>query len=104
MAKRKAATKRKGTKVPSRTKAKGKPQVEKQQAVAGEPAPAKEGSKLERIISMMKNGATLGEMSEATKWKPTSVRGVIQNAVKGRLKMTVTLTKVEDRGTVFTVS
>lgn len=87
--------------------AKGKAEVKRQRAVAvkvGEPAPAKEGSKLEQIIGMMRKGATLAEMSQATSWKPTSVRGVIQNAVKGRLKMTVTREKVEGRGSVFTVA
>jgi uncharacterized protein DUF3489 len=48
-------------------------------------------------------GTTPVEMAKATGWKPTAVRGVIYNAVKGRLGLTVTLTPNEDRGTVFAI-
>jgi Protein of unknown function (DUF3489) len=67
---------------------------------------ARPGSKLELIIGMMKAAkcCTLSEMSKATKWKPAAVRGVIYNAVKGRLGLTVTLTPNEDRGTVFAIT
>jgi hypothetical protein len=48
-------------------------------------------------------GTTLAEMSKAVGWKPAAVRGVIYNAVKGRLGLTVKLTLNEDRGTVFAI-
>jgi Protein of unknown function (DUF3489) len=67
---------------------------------------ARPGSKLELIIGMMQavKGTTLAEMAKATKWKPAAVRGVIYNAVKGRLGLTVTLTpNEEERGTVFNI-
>ena len=69
------------------------------------PAPAREGSKLALIISMMqaKGGTTLADMAMATKWAPAAVSGVIYNAVKGRLGLTVTLTPHDD-GTVFTIA
>ena len=101
-AKTKTKSKRKATKAAAR-KVVGNGGRKVEAPKAGEPAPAREGSKLEEIITMMRKGATLAEMSQATKWKPASVRGVIQNAVKGRLKMTVTRTKDEKRGSVFTV-
>jgi hypothetical protein len=66
---------------------------------------ARAGSKLEKLIGMMQaaKGTTLAEMAKATGWKPTAVRGVIYNAVKKRLGLTVTLTPNEERGTVFAI-
>jgi hypothetical protein len=66
---------------------------------------ARAGSKLEKIIGMMQAAkrTTLAEMAKATKRKPAAVRGVIYNAVKKRLGLTVTLRPNEDRGTVFAI-
>jgi hypothetical protein len=57
-----------------------------------QPAPARPGGKLEALIKMMRcaKGATLDERAKATGWKPVSVRGVIYNAVKGKIGLTVT--------------
>ena len=102
---KKSTKARKGTKANDRKPATTDAQVAKFDKELAGPAPARPGSKLALIISMMqaKGGTTLADMAKATKWAPAAVRGVIYNAVKGRLGMTVTLTPHDD-GTVFTIA
>lgn len=98
---------RKGTKGRKATQATkvAKPAVAAKATTSDAPKAARPGSKLELIIGMMKaaKGTTLAEMAKATKWKPAAVRGVIYNAVKGRLGLKVTLTPNAERGTVFNI-
>jgi hypothetical protein len=52
-------------------------------------------TKQDIVIALIKrqNGATLGEITKATGWKPHSARGVISGVLKKRLGLNVTTTK-----------
>ena len=46
-------------------------------------------------------GATIGEVVEATGWQPHTVRGALAGALKKRLGLTIASEKVENRGRVY---
>jgi hypothetical protein len=58
---------------------------------AGEAGPLPRPSKLLTIIAMLRRpeGATIAELSEATGWKPNSVRGAISGSIRKRRLMKV---------------
>ena len=70
------------------------------------PAPARPGSKLEKTLKIMRSpkGATLAEMAKACEWQPQSVRGVIYNAVQGRLGLRPNMEHDDERWTVHPAS
>lgn len=63
------------------------------------------GGKLGVIVEMMwrPEGATVGQMSEATDWLPHSVRGALAGALKKKHKLTVTSEKT-DAGRVYRIA
>ena len=46
-------------------------------------------------------GATIGEVVEATGWQPHTVRGALAGALKKRLGLTIASDKVVNRGRVY---
>jgi hypothetical protein len=82
--------------------AKGKPA---KKATKGKKAPkgqkkpaAREGSKTERILDLLKrkDGASLAELMRATDWQPHSVRGFISGTLGKKMGLTVASVKGED--------
>ena len=71
---------------------------------ASHPAPrrgkTREGTKQAALIAMLQRpeGATIGEVVEATGWQPHTVRGALAGALKKRLGLTIASEKVENRG------
>jgi hypothetical protein len=61
------------------------------------PRRKREGTKQATLISMLqrKQGATIAQIAEATKWQNHSVRGAISGALKKKLGLTVTSEKIE---------
>ena len=74
---------------------------------ASHPAPrrgkTREGTKQAALIAMLQRpeGATIGEVVEATGWQPHTVRGALAGALKKRLGLTIASEKVENRGRVY---
>ena len=58
---------------------------------AGEAGPLSRPNKLLTIIAMLRRpeGATIAELSEATGWKPNSIRGAISGSIRKRRLMKV---------------
>jgi len=82
--------------------AKGKPA---KKATKGKKAPksqkkpgAREGSKTERILDLLKrkDGASLAELMKATDWQAHSVRGFISGTLGKKMGLTVASVKGED--------
>ncbi|MCF6317562.1 MAG: DUF3489 domain-containing protein [Marinosulfonomonas sp.] len=79
--------------------------------VASEPDPAqakpkpRAGTKQALLIEMLEapDGASIAEISKATKWLPHTIRGAISGALKKRLGLTITSEKVEGRGRTYKI-
>lgn len=69
------------------------------------PRKVRADSKLGRMIAMLRcrEGATIAEMAEALDWQAHTVRGAMSGAIKKRLCLDVTSTKVEGRGRVYRI-
>ena len=61
------------------------------------------GTKQAILVAMLSapDGATIKEIMAATGWQAHTVRGAISGALKKKLGMPITSTKVEVRGTVY---
>lgn len=61
------------------------------------------GTKQAQIIALLQRpeGASIGEIVEATGWQAHSARGVISGALKKKLGLPITAERVEGRGTVY---
>ena len=80
-------------------------------SATGEPEPAKpagerktrDGTKQSLMIEMLRRpqGATIGEIVEATGWQSHTVRGAMAGALKKKLGLTVTSEKDEAKGRVY---
>ena len=59
---------------------------------------ARGGSKASAILELLirKNGATLGELMEATGWQAHSVRGFLSGTIRKKMGLDVTSTKGQD--------
>jgi hypothetical protein len=74
----------------------------KQKRVAGgsleqnAPASVRANSKLGKMIALLRrqDGATIAQMMKATGWQAHSVRGAMSGAIKMRLGLTITSTKL----------
>ncbi len=69
------------------------------------PVATRAGTKQAQIIALLQRpeGASIGEIVEATGWQAHSARGMISGALKKKLGLPVTAEKVEGRGTVYSV-
>ncbi|MFT5182039.1 MAG: hypothetical protein ACI8S3_001926, partial [Alphaproteobacteria bacterium] len=50
------------------------------------------------------DGATIGDLTEATGWQAHSVRGAISGTLKKKLGLTVTSAPVDGRGRVYRIA
>ncbi len=68
-------------------------------------ASVRPGTKQALLIALLqrKEGASLGEIGEATGWQPHSVRGAISGALKKKLGLSIASEKVEGRGRVYRI-
>ena len=69
------------------------------------PACVRPGTKQALLIDLLrrKDGATIGEIVDATGWQPHSVRGAISGTLKKKLGLTVERAVVDDRGRVYRI-
>ena len=65
----------------------------------------RDGTKQAALIALLerKDGATLGQLVEATGWQPHTVRGALAGALKKRLGLTIVSERVEGRGRVYRI-
>ena len=69
------------------------------------PRKVREGTKQAALIDMLRReeGATIGQVVEATGWQPHTVRGAIAGALKKKLGLTVTSEKVDGGERVYRI-
>jgi len=67
------------------------------------PVAIRAGTKQAQIIALLQRpeGASIGEIVEATGWLPHSARGLISGGLKKKLNLPITAAKVAGRGTVY---
>ena len=67
------------------------------------PVAIRSGTKQAQIIALLQRpeGASIGEIVEATGWLPHSARGLISGGLKKKLNLLITAEKVAGRGTVY---
>ena len=60
--------------------------------------PVRRGTKTAKILQMLRrpDGASLPELTKATKWQAHSVRGFLSGAIKGKLRLKLKSTKRDD--------
>jgi hypothetical protein len=63
----------------------------------------REGTKQARLVALLREGATIDEMTAATGWQSHTVRGAMAGALKKRLGLTITSEK-EERGRVYRIA
>ncbi|MGI3213303.1 DUF3489 domain-containing protein [Roseovarius tibetensis] len=63
------------------------------------------GTRQAQIIALLQRpeGASIGEIVEATGWQAHSARGLISGALKKKLGLPVTAEKLDGRGTVYKI-
>ena len=64
---------------------------------------AKNGTKNDKIITMLRHGASLQDLTTATGWQPHSVRGFLSAVVRKRLGMTLETSQSDD-GRVYKIA
>ena len=79
---------------PKRAKVEAAPTTRKNAAAS----PVRRGTKTAKILQMLQrpDGASLTELTKATKWQAHSVRGFLSGAVKGKLRLKIKSTKRDD--------
>ena len=72
-------------------------------ADTSQPVAIRTGTKQAQIIALLQRpeGASIGEIVEATGWLPHSARGLISGGLKKKLNLPITAEKVAGRGTVY---
>jgi hypothetical protein len=67
------------------------------------PVAIRTGTKQAQIIALLQRseGASIGEIVEATGWLPHSARGLISGGLKKKLGLPITVQKLDQRGTVY---
>ena len=73
---------------------------------APNPVAVRAGTKQAQIIALLQRpeGASIGEIVEATGWQAHSARGMISSALKKKLGLAITSTKEQGRGTVHRIA
>ena len=73
---------------------------------APKPVAVRAGTKQAQIIALLQRpeGATIGEIVEATGWQAHSARGMISGALKKKLGLAITSSKEQGRGTVHRIA
>ena len=73
---------------------------------APKPVAVRAGTKQAQIIALLHRpeGATIGEIVEATGWQAHSARGMISGALKKKLGLAITSAKEQGRGTVHRIA
>lgn len=64
------------------------------------------GTKQAQLIEMLQapDGATIAEITKATRWQPHTVRGAMSGALKKRLGLSITSEKVDGKGRVYRIN
>jgi hypothetical protein len=72
---------------------------------APKPVTIRAGTKQAQIIALLQRpeGASIGEIVEATGWQGHSARGMISGALKKKLGLAITSRKEANRGTVYSL-
>jgi hypothetical protein len=88
--------------VPNPRKTKPDPAPTPQSTDAPKPVAVREGTKQAQIIALLQRpeGASIGEIVDATGWQAHRVRGMVSGALKKKLGLAVTSAKEQGRGTV----
>jgi len=83
-----------------------KPCTTKKPASGAKASPARPCTKTAALIALIKRkeGATIADLTKATKWQPHSVRGAISGTLKKNLGLDVTSEKIEGRGRVYRIA
>mgnify|MGYP000214499500 CR=1 FL=1 len=86
-------------------KAKPTPAPTPQPLDAQKPVAIRSGTKQAQIIALLQRpeGASIGEIVEATGWQAHSARGMISGALKKKLGLAITSRKETNRGTVYSL-
>ena len=73
---------------------------------ASVPRTIRPGTKLAALIRLLggKEGATIGDLQEATGWQAHSVRGAISGTLKKKLGFDVASQQEDDRGRVYRIT
>jgi hypothetical protein len=89
----------------ARTVARAKPRKGKKATSSTKPATAREGSKKERVLEMLRqpDGATLVELMAATEWQAHSVRGFLSGTLGKKMGLTVESAK-RDKERVYSIA
>jgi hypothetical protein len=92
-----APSKAKSGKKATPAKKADKPAKPVKKAGKAKPAGAREGSKTEKVLELLRrpDGATLKEIMKATGWQPHSVRGFLSGTIGKKMGLTVNSTKGE---------
>lgn len=92
---KKATPAKKAPKTAPKAKGSGKPKAAKPAKAAKVTGP-REGSKTEKILTLLKRGTTLKELMKATGWQAHSVRGFLSAAVGKKMGLAVVSAKNKD--------
>ena len=86
-------------------KARPDPAPTPQSSDAPKPVAVRAGTKQAQIIALLQRpeGASIGEIVEATGWQAHSIRGMISGALKKKLGLPVTSVKELGRGSVYRI-
>ena len=87
-------------------KARPDPAPTPQSTDAPKPVAVRAGTKQAQIITLLQRpeGASIGEIVEATGWAPHSARGMISGGLKKKLGLAITSAKEQGRGTVHRIA
>jgi hypothetical protein len=91
--------------VPNPRKTRPDPAPTPQSSDAPKPVAVRAGTKQAQIIALLQRpeGASIGEIVEATGWQAHSIRGMISGALKKKLGLPVTSVKELGRGSVYRI-
>jgi hypothetical protein len=100
-----APEKAKSRKKAAPSKKPAKPAKSVKKAVKPKPAAAREGSKTEKVLELLKQsgGATLKVIMKATDWQAHSVRGFLSGTVGKKMGRTVESVKGEDGERTYSI-